>query len=106
MGFTRHYIKNKNFVLTLVRDKVNNKLLEEHVLALTNEIKDIHPIKELADVSELHDLSGLTEGGIIYSASLEYERTPHRKDKLAILVSNDDVYNLAIMYTNISCYYR
>ena len=106
MGFTRHYIKDNNFVLTLVRDKADNKSLQEHVRILTDETKGMHPFMELIDASELHDSSRFTEAGIIYSASLEFERTPYKRDKLAILVSSHEVHKLATMYTNISYYYR
>ena len=106
MGFSRKYIKEKNFVLTLVRDRSDNKMLEEHVRILTTESKDMHPLVELADVSELQDLSGFTEAGVAESASMEIERRPHKRDRLAILVSNDEVHRLASIYSAISFYFR
>lgn len=106
MGITRHYIKEKNFVLTLLRDKVNDEHIEKHVLALTKETRNMHPLKELADASKLQDLSGISENGLISSASIELERGSRKKDKLAILVSSDEAYKLALIYTNISAYYR
>ena len=42
MGFSRKYIRERNFVLTLVRDKADNRMLYEHVHALTNETRDMH----------------------------------------------------------------
>ncbi len=63
MGFTRGYIKDRRFVLTLVRDGANNKPLEKHVHFLTTETEGMHPFVEHADVSELHDASRLTELG-------------------------------------------
>lgn len=106
MGITRHYIKEKNFVLTLLQDKTDNSMLEEHVRMLTCETKDMHPLLELADASELRDLSGLTETGIVSSASMEIDRKPYNKDQLAIVVLSDDVYQLASMYSAISSYFR
>jgi hypothetical protein len=105
-GFTRKYIKERRFVLTLVRDGASNRSLEEHVRALTEETKDMHPLVELADASELHDLSGLTEDGVAVAGSGEIDRQPHKKDKLAILTSSDEVQNLASKYSATSRYFR
>lgn len=60
MGFTRKYIKDRHFVLTLVQDGANDEQLKEHVRLLTAETVELRPFVELADVSKLHDLSGLT----------------------------------------------
>ena len=106
MGFTRKYIKERQFVLTLVRDGANDELLKEHVMLLTAETKDIHPFVELADASELHDLSSFTEIGVLVSGSSEVDRKPYKNDKLAILVSSDDAYKLATRYEASSIYYR
>ena len=57
MGFTRKYIRESNFVLTLVRDSVSDKELCDHVRLLTAETVDMHPFLELTDVTELRDLS-------------------------------------------------
>lgn len=106
MGFTRKYIKDRNFVLTLIRDAADNRKLEEHIHALTIETKDMRPFLELADASELHDLSGFTEEGIAFAASIEFERKPFKRDRLAILISNDEAYRLASMYRAISNHFR
>jgi len=106
MGISRHYIREENFVLTLVRDISDNRMLEEHVRILTLESKDMHPLLELADASELHDLSGFSEIGMASSAFKEIERESNKKDLLAILVSNDEAYDLAFMYATFSHYFR
>lgn len=106
MPFIRKYMKEKNFVLTLVRDKVDNRMLYEHVHALTNETRDMHPFAELADCSEVHDITGFTESGVMYAASLEHDRIPIKRDRLALLVPNPDYHELANRYKLISEYYR
>ena len=106
MGFIRKYIKERNFVLTLVRDKADNRMLYEHVHALTSETENMHPFAELADCTEVHDLSGFTESGIMFAASHEHDRKPFKRDRLAILVPNDDIYQLASRYKLISEYFR
>jgi len=106
MAFVRKYIKERNFVLTLVRDKADNKMLYEHVHALTSETKDMHPFAELADCSQVCDISGFTESGIMFAASHENDRKPIKRDRLAILVPNDEIYELASKYKLISEYFR
>ncbi|MCK5639989.1 MAG: hypothetical protein KAJ19_04305 [Gammaproteobacteria bacterium] len=106
MDFTRKLIKDKHFVLTLIRNGANDRQLEEHIRTLTDEAKDIHPFVELADASELHDLSGFTERGVTIAGAMEIDRKPHKEDKLAILVSNDEAHKLAIGYTATSVYAR
>ena len=106
MGFTRKYIKDRHFVLTLVRDGANESLLKEHVQLLTAEAKEIHPFVELADASELNDLSGFTEIGIAIAGATEFDRKPFKRDKLAILVSRDETHELASCYRAPSLYFR
>ncbi len=106
MGFTRKYIRESNFVLTLVRDSVSDKELCDHVRLLTAETVDMHPFLELTDVTELRDLSGITELGTITTGTFEGERKPHKVDKLAVLVASDELYELAAAYMATSLYYR
>jgi len=106
MSITRKYIKDRHFVLTLVRDGANEKLLEEHVKILTAETEALHPFLELADTSELHDLSGFTEIGTASAGATEFDRKPYKKDKLEILVSSDEAFNLASSYSATSSYFR
>ncbi|MCG6938161.1 MAG: hypothetical protein LJE83_08335 [Gammaproteobacteria bacterium] len=106
MGFTRQYIKDRRFVLTMVRDGANDELLKEHVMILTKETEDMYPFIELADASELHDKSGFSEFGGSVSGASEISRKPHKKDKLAILVSSDEVHKLALSYGSTSIYFR
>jgi len=106
MGFSRKYIKERMFVLTLVRDGANEKLLREHIESLTKETKDMHPFVELVDASKLNDLSGFTKTGLAVSGSSEFDRKPYKEDKLAILVSSDEAQDLAFSFVSTSIYYR
>lgn len=106
MGFTTKIIKNRHFVLTLIQDGANDKLLKEQVRFITAQTKAIRPFAELADASKLHDLSGFTELGTIAAGAIEFERKPYKQDKLAILVANDKAYRLASCYRVTSLYYR
>jgi len=73
---------------------------------LTKETEGMHPFVELADTTGLHDVSGFTNTGITYAAACEIERNPHKRDKLAILVASDEVYDLAVSYSLTSSYFR
>lgn len=106
MGFIRKYIKDRSFVLTLIQDGANDQSLKEHVDLLTTETEGMHPFVELADASELHDLSGFTMLGTSAAGAREYDRKPYKNDKLAILVSSNEVYELASGYSATSYYFR
>ena len=106
MGFSRKYIEDRSFVLTMVRDGANNENLEDHVRTMGEEIKDLHPVVELADTTQLHDLSGFTKTGVVVAGSIEFDRTPAKTDRLAILVASDEVYELAEKYQAISSNFR
>ncbi len=106
MGLKRKYIKDRKFVLTLVQDGSDDAQLAEFVRSITLETKDMHPFVELADATNLRDLSNFSEKGVALAGSLEFERTPYKQDKLAILVSNNEAYNLATKYASTSGYFR
>ncbi len=108
LGFTTKFLQDKHFVLTLIEDGANDKLLKEQVRFVTAQTqgKGMRPFVELADASELHDLSGFTELGTTAAGALEFERKPYRQDKLAILVDSDEAYKLASCYRATSLYYR
>ena len=106
MGFERKYIRDRHFVLTLISDGANNEQLIEHVRSLTAEAKELQPFVELADASEIHDLSGFTERGATLAGSLEVDRKPYKRDKLAILVSSSEAHKLALGYIATSIYSR
>ena len=106
MGFTTKFIRNRHFVLTMVTDGADDESLSDHVRALTIETEGMHPFVELADASGLSDISKLTEAGIALAGTIERERLPFKRDKLAILVSSDEVFNLARYYSATSNYFR
>lgn len=106
MGYTIRCIKERNFVLTRILDGLNDKELSEAVQQLTRETADMHPFVELADATALTDLSCLTENGVALAGSLEFDRKPYKRDRLAILVASDEVYNLAARYASTSNYFR
>ncbi len=105
MGITRKIIKERNFLLTIIRDGADDESLSEDIREAQKEIKDIHPLVELADCSEITDLSGFTEKGVTMAATQEHDRKPYKQDRLAILVSTDEVYAMASKYKAISIYY-
>jgi len=106
LGFTTKFIKDRRFVLTLIRDGANDKLLKKQVRFVTAQTQEIRPFVELADASKLHDLSGFTELGTTAAGALEFERKPYKQDKLAILVASDEAFKLASCYRATSLYYR
>ncbi len=106
MAFHRRYIRQRHFVLTIVENDSDDQDLEAHVKLLAEETKDLHPFYELVDATRVHNVSGFTEMGMASAAALEVERIPKKVDKLAIVVSNDAAYQLAMMYRITSAYYR
>ena len=105
MGITRKIIKERNFLLTIIRDGADDESLSEGIREAQKEIEDIHPLVELADCSEVTDLSGFTEKGVLMAATREHDRTPYKQDRMAILVSTDEAYAMATKYKVISVYY-
>ena len=106
MGFKIKLIKDRNFVLTLIRDGTDDKQLKELVHDITVATKGMHPFVELADASKLHDLSGFTQLGTTTAGAKEFDRKPYKQDKLAILVASEEAYTLATCYKATSLYYR
>lgn len=106
MGLIHKFIKDRKFVLTVIQDGTDDELLAESVHMLTLETEGMHPFVELADTTNLHDLSKLTEKGVALAGSMEFERKPYKRDRLAILVENDEVYRLATKYASTSTYFR
>jgi hypothetical protein len=106
MPYQIKFIRERNFVLSLVLDGLSDDELSEGVTVLTRETQDMHPFMELADVTRLRDVSKLTENGIALAGSMEYDRKPYKQDKVAILVASDEVHQLAARYLCTSRYYR
>jgi hypothetical protein len=106
MGYVHKFIKERNFVLSLILDGLNDDELANAVQELTRQTADMHPFVELADVTRLSDASSLTEHGVALAGTLEFDRKPYKRDRLAILVSSDEAYKLATKYAATSSYFR
>lgn len=106
MPYQIKIIRERNFVLSLVLDGFNDSELVEAVNDLTRQTADMHPFVELADATRVRDFSGLSDFGLAFAGSLEYDRKPYKRDKLAILVSSDEAYQLAARYASTSIYFR
>jgi len=106
MGYIHKFIRERNFVLSIILDGMNDEELASAVQDLTRETADMHPFVELADVTRLKDISFLTEHGVALAGTMEYDRKPYKRDRLAILVASDEVYNLAARYASTSNYFR
>lgn len=106
MSFTHKYIRERNFVLTLISGVIDDNEIKKHVQTLTIDTENMGNFVELADASNLHDISHLTTEGITIAAAFEIDRQPYNRDKLAILVSSDEAYELASNYAAITSYVR
>jgi hypothetical protein len=106
MGFQLKFIRERNFVLSLIGDSLTNKELEQGVQELSRETGNMHPFVELADATRLRDFSGLTENGIAFAGAMEFDRKHYKQDKVGILVASDEVYQLASRYVSTSIYFR
>ena len=106
MGIERRYFSTHNFVWTKIHGCLTDAMFSEHVSKLTEETRDYTSFSELADCRELKNVSGLTGAGIVDSALLEGERDPKVFGKLAILVSNSDLFGYISIYKVICEHYR
>ncbi len=102
MAINRIYFKEKNFVLTIIYDKLTDIELIEHVLAMNTEYEGIYGIKELADCRYLYDISELTARDMLTTADAEKESTRVILGKGAIVAETDIIFGLASMYAAIA----
>jgi hypothetical protein len=106
MSIERRYFSTHNFVWTKMQGCLTDAMFSDHVRKLTEETRDYISFSELADCRELKNVSGLTGPGIVDSALLEGERDPKVFGKLAILVSNSDLFGYISIYKVICEHYR
>ena len=100
MGFTRHYLKEYNFMLTKITGEVNDQNLKQHVMSLNKETEGISALRELADCREIADMSHLTVKGTADCAQLENKRP---NSLLALLVSDSKLlFGMARAYQTFS----
>ena len=100
MGFSRHFLKNQNFVLTRLSGDINDQNLMQHVLELNNETEGIPDFRELADCRNIESLEKLTVQGTVNCAQSEINRP---ESLLAILVTDSPLlYGLARAYQTFS----
>ena len=102
MAIDRIYFKEKNFVLTLIYDKLTDIELINHVHAMNTEYEGIYGIKELADCRYLYDISELTARDMLTTADAEKESTRVILGKGAIVAETDIIFGLASMYAAIA----
>ncbi|MCK5004257.1 MAG: hypothetical protein KAS21_04175 [Candidatus Aminicenantes bacterium] len=102
MAIDRIYFKEKNFVLTLIYDKLTDIELINHVHAMNTEYEGIYGIKELADCRYLYDISELTARDMLTTADAEKESTRVILGKGAIVAETDGIFGLASMYAAIA----
>ncbi len=102
MAINRIYFKEKNFVLTIIFDKLTDIELIEHVQVMNTEYEGIYGIKELADCRYLYDISELTARDMLTTADGEKESTRVIMGKGAIVAETDIIFGLASMYAAIA----
>jgi len=104
MGFSRHYFKEYNFMLTKINGEINDNDLSRHVVALNKETEGLINLKELADCREITKINLTTQGTTI-NASHEKNKPG---SKLAILtpVDNTLIFAMARAYQMFSEDYR
>ncbi len=105
---TRHFIQERNFVLTSLAGNIDRDTLNQHVDELTADsiALGLKSFDELADCTCVTDVSSLTVEDIMASAAREHERIPNIKGKLAIWATSSDVIEAAKAYAMSSEFYR
>ena len=71
MGFSRHYFKDYNFMLTKISGEIDNNSLSQHVIDVNNEAEGISNLKELADCREITSVKLLSTQTTTMSAGNE-----------------------------------
>lgn len=97
MGFSRHWLRDRAFVLTRVTGRIDNRSLLEHVQALNRESNGVIGMKELGDCRDLQDLEALSVSVVTQASSIEAKKPGSR---LVILVPKESpvIYGLARAY--------
>jgi uncharacterized protein YpmB len=97
MGFSRHYYKDYNFLLSKISGDINGKMFMQEVMELNKEAEGISNLKELADCREITNVKLLSTQMTTMSAGSEKDKPG---SKLAILIPKDNnaVYGLANAY--------
>ena len=97
MGFSRHWLRDRTFLLTRVEGTIDNRSLLEHVQALNRESDGVIGMKELADCRDLKDVEALSVSAVTQASSLEVKKPGSR---LVILVPKDSpvIYGLVRAY--------
>ncbi|MDH5641064.1 MAG: hypothetical protein OEY28_07200 [Nitrospira sp.] len=97
MGFSRHWLRDHGFVLTMVRGSINGRSLMEHVRALNQESHGISGLKELVDCRELIDVSALSVCGVT-DASMSETKKPGSRLVFLLPKHSPVLYGIARAY--------
>ncbi len=87
MAISRHFHPEFDFLLTWLRDEVDDDQLRRHILVLNDEENHRVAYRELADCRDVVEFGGLTVSGTVENARLETNKSDWR---LAILITPDD----------------
>ena len=71
MGFSRHFLKENNFLLTRVSGDINKTNLMEHMIAFNNETSGISDLRELGDLRGIESLDELSVSQTTRLAGIE-----------------------------------
>lgn len=99
MGFTRHYKRELNFVLTRVFGEIDDHQAKEQVLALNEEAKDEKALNEIADCRKLEKYDKASVQGIFDAAALEQGHQRAIGGVLIVVVTTDVIFRLARAYS-------
>jgi len=96
MGFTRHFSKELNFLLTKATGEINDSDLASHVKALNKATEGLVNVKGFADCRAITKIN-LTTQGTILSASME-ENKPGSQIVILVPENNDHIFGMARAY--------
>lgn len=100
MGFSRHYLKECNFMLTKISGEVNDQNLRQHVIDLNRETEGISDLRELADCRDIRDMKRLSAQVTADCGHLENNR-PY--SLLALLINDSKLlFGMARAYQTFS----
>ena len=96
MGFSRHFSKECNFILTKVTGEINDEDLAAHVKAINSDASGSVNVKGLADCREITKVSLTTQGTI--SCAESEDNKPGSKIVILVPEDNELIFAMARAY--------
>ena len=101
MSITRHFYTAHHFAYSQCVGSMDDQDLRIHVLSFQMESKGMPYVREVLDFRQLRRVDKLTVQGMIEICDLERERSEDRDFRLAIVVSQPLIEQIALIYAQV-----